>query len=141
MIIKQEKSGLKHLKNNKMELKICDLETCKLLKEVGFKPENPSTERVPMYVEDELTTAQEEDWDRGDFYLAVTQELARKWFRDIHNIDIFIESFDDGKCWDGNVFLWGVGTSGSVHNSTSYEEGIEVLLNIAGKELKEFKEQ
>ena len=80
-----------------MEEQLITFETAKLAKEKGFKSDNPTTEYVPAFLIHEfegfhyLGEIQEEDYNREDFYLAPTQSLLQKWFRDIHNINISIE--------------------------------------------------
>ena len=73
------------------------LRTAKLAKEKGYAPKNPTTNYVKGYIEDDIyengfyeTEIQEEDYDRGDYYLAPLQYELQKWLREKHKLHIII---------------------------------------------------
>lgn len=79
-------------------------ELAKLAKEHGYKVDNPRTDHVAMWIEDEefefngtfhpyclyLTTAQEEDQDRGNYFLASEQGDIQRWLRKEKDIEVYV---------------------------------------------------
>jgi hypothetical protein len=74
-----------------MKEQLISFSLAKLAKDKGFKPINPSTSYVPMFIDSILTDGQEEDYNRDNFYLALTQSLLQKWLREVHKIDVEIQ--------------------------------------------------
>ena len=92
-----------------MKLKLCSFKLAKKLKEIGYIPDNPSTEYVPMYYNsNKIQEGQEEDGTIENRFLAPTLELAKMWVRVKHKIHIEIYTYPSGWCWiltklDGTV--------------------------------------
>ncbi len=82
-----------------MKDKLITYKTAELLKKRGFKPETPSTDYVPMYVDGELSEGQEDDHDRGNFCLAVTQTTAHTFIR--KNLEVLIQVYNSA-----SGYLW-----------------------------------
>ena len=118
------------------------LRTAKLAKEKGYAPKNPTTNYVKGYIEDDIyengfyeTEIQEEDYDRGDYYLAPLQYELQKWLREKHKLHIIITlGHDENSIWhDYSVLLMDKSydynpLASSESGLSSYEEALEAAL-------------
>lgn len=139
-----------------MKEQLVSFKTAKLAKKKGFKGLFPTTDYIPMYVEDEnthigiLKEKQGEDDCRDDFYLAPTQSLLQKWLREVHNIDVVLspERYSNGinylvqaQKWDlnadpevnPNFVIKGSYWFNDNHEYGTYEEALEKGLQEALK--------
>lgn len=120
-----------------MELKIVDFETAKLLKEVGFD------EVVDYFYEHEgigkMPNKNSEFPNKESFQSAPTQDLARKFLRDKHNVSIEIQTPDmANQGWGYSIHI--VESVGSVNDGEgydTYEQALEEGIKQACKYLKE----
>lgn len=121
-----------------MEEQLISFKTAKLAKEKGFVGLYPTTDYIPMYVEDdetfigELGEQQGEDDCRDNFYLAVTQSLLQKWIREVHSIDVLVD-----KGFLSNKYSYEVLYKNDMLDSEyifkTYEEALEIGLYEAIK--------
>lgn len=130
-----------------MEDQLISLETAKLAKEKGFKPERDwNPDYVKGYIEHaeyKLTEIREEDWIVEGYYLAPTQSLLQKWLRELHKIHICIDFWYEGDTYFTYVFrnamdkieveLKGLSNDPSLIKTATYEQALEIGLQEALK--------
>jgi hypothetical protein len=118
-----------------MKDQLVSFEVAKLAKEKGYSIVNPSTEYVNgFYSEDGIEyrdfEMQEEDYDRGDYYLRPTQSLLQRWLRDVHDIDVYIiPNGDRDKSINKRLYhpqIWVRDDyQTELHSKHTYEESLE----------------
>ena len=133
-----------------MRDKLITYATAKLLKGRGFKPENPSTDYIPMYIDGELSEGQEEDYDRDNFCLAVTQTTAHTFIREKLGVILQVYNSASGFLWaismnPGGTDLGWCDHSGNCEMSgayVKYEDALEHVIELClTKTLDEFRKE
>ena len=124
-----------------MKEQLITLKTAKLAKTKGFKPDKPSVNYVSMYINGKHSEGHEEDWDRGDFYLAPTQALLQKWLREKHGIEVNMytryDPHEDTRDWGFTCFYLNQKDNHTIIEDriayNSYEKALESGLKAALK--------
>ncbi|MDA3855101.1 MAG: hypothetical protein PF569_02495 [Candidatus Woesearchaeota archaeon] len=130
------------------ELKVCDLELAKLLKEVDFNwdskyyfNQNDNIESF-QYFHYDRNYDNFEGWPEDVKYFAPTLELVKQWFREIHNIHIIptINVYNETSDYGYKIYLDSIDelrcVSGDMTLSCTYNQALTEALKEAAKLIK-----